>query len=88
MLMSILKTAMNLLRKILPQQGYFLYNILLYNIFRNKFFVVFKMLINIVSINLTINLFVDFNSNPPLELRYYSRLYSARSLNVYWINVV
>jgi len=46
------------------------------------------MLINIVSINLTINLFVDFNSNPNLELRYYSRLCSARSLNVYWINVV
>jgi len=50
MLMSILKTAKNLLRKILRQQGYFLYNILLYNIFRNKFFAVFKMLINIVSI--------------------------------------
>jgi len=44
------------------------------------------MLINIVSINLTINLFVDFNSNPSLELRHYGRLCS-RSLNVYWINV-
>jgi len=50
MLMSILKTAKNLLRKILPQSGY--------EPFRNKFFAVFKMLINIVSINLTINLFV------------------------------
>jgi len=50
---------------------------------RNKFFAVFKMLINIVSINLTINLFVDFNSNPSLELRYYSWLCSAHSLNVY-----
>jgi len=40
------------------------------------------MLINIVSINLTMNLFVDFNLNPSLELRYYSRLCSARSLNV------
>jgi len=46
MLMSILKTAKNLLRKILPQ------------LFRNEFFAVFKMLINIVSINSTINLFV------------------------------
>jgi len=46
------------------------------------------MLINIVSINLTIDLFVDFYSNPSLELRYYSRLRSVRSLNVYWINVV
>jgi len=41
----------------------------------------------IVSINLTIDLF-DFNLNPSLELRYYSRLCSARSLNVYWIIVV
>jgi len=46
------------------------------------------MLINIVSINLTITLFVDFNSNPSLQLRYYNRLYAARSLNMYWINVV
>jgi len=41
--MSILKTAKNSLRK---SWG---------NIFRDKFFAVFKMLINIVSINLTIN---------------------------------
>jgi len=45
------------------------------------------MLINIISINLTINFICDFNSNPVLELRYYDRLCSARSLNVYWIIV-
>jgi len=53
-------------------------------IFRNKFYVVFKMLINIISINL-IKFICEFNSNPVLELRYYDRLYSTRSLNVYWI---
>jgi len=42
------------------------------------------MFINIVGINLTINLFVTLS----LELRYYSRLCSARSLNIYWIIVV
>jgi len=44
MLMSILKTIKNLLRKILSQPGFELG--------------IFKMLINIVSINLMINLFM------------------------------
>jgi len=43
------------------------------------------MLINIISINLTINFICDFNSNPVLERRYYEWLCSMRSLNVYWI---
>jgi len=41
------------------------------------------MLIYIISINLTINFIYDFNSNPVLKLRYYDRLCSVRSLNVY-----
>jgi len=40
-----------------------------------------------VSINLTINFIRDFNSNPVLESRYYDRLCSSSSLNVYWIIV-
>jgi len=46
------------------------------------------MLINIISINSTVNFICDFNSNPVLEMRYYDRLRSARSLNVCWISVL
>jgi len=45
------------------------------------------MLINIINITLTINLFVTLILIQ-LELRYYDRLCSARSLNVYWIIVL
>jgi len=37
-------------------------------IFFDKFFAVFKMLINIIGINLTINFTCNFNSDPVLEL--------------------
>jgi len=44
------------------------------------------MLINIVSINLTINLFVTLILIY-VCLRYYCRLCPARSLNMYWITI-
>jgi len=52
------KWIRNLLRKILPQPGFEPGIFRLAGIFCNRFSVVFKMLINIVNINLTINLFV------------------------------